>query len=108
MAKKNKKKKIELHYEWNIPDDIVARYATNMVVQRTEHEFIISFFEVKPPLFLGSPEEIIEQTKKLDSVRANCVAQVIVAADKMPSFIEDLETNLKRSQGPNEDNGESK
>lgn len=87
----------EFILEWNIPDDIVARYATNMIVQRSEHEFIISFFEVKPPLLLGSPEEINEKLSKIKSVQANCVAQIIVAADKMSSFVEALQKNLEKS-----------
>lgn len=106
MSEKDNNKQIELPLEWNIPDHIVARYATNMVVQRAEHEFIITFFEVKPPLLLGTPDEIIEQAKKLNVMRANCVAQIIVASDKMPSFVEALERNLKRSVGQVEDKEE--
>lgn len=92
--------------EWHFQEDLVARYATNMIVQRTENEFIISFFEIKPPVFLGSPEEIAEQAKGIKSVRANCVAQIIVASGKMSSFIEALDRNFKRSQTEN-DNAET-
>ena len=97
----------QLPIEWNVPDDIVARYVTNMVVQRAENEFIVSFFEIRPPLLLGNPDEIIEKVKKMDSIRANCVAQIIVAADRMPVFVEVLVKNLKRSQGQVEDKEES-
>lgn len=97
MSKKNEDRGMVLPLEWNIPDDIIARYATNMIVQRTENEFLISFFETKPPLLLGNPEEISEQVKKIKSVKANCVAQIIVAADKMPSFIDALQSNLQNS-----------
>jgi len=107
MTKKDNNTQIELPLEWSIPDNVIARYATNIVVQRAEHEFIISFFEVKPPLLLGTPDEIIEQAKKLNVVRANCVAQIIVASDKMPSFVEALEKNLKKSVGQVEDKEES-
>jgi len=92
----DEKKQVEVPLEWNIPDNLVARYATNMIVQRAENEFLISFFEVKPPLFLGNPNEIIEQAKQIKSVRANCVAQIFVAADKMPSFVEALQRTLEK------------
>ncbi len=79
---------------WHIPDDLVARYATNMVVQRLENEYLISFFEIKPPIILGNPEEISEQAKDIKDIKATCVAQIIVAAEKMPNFIHTLEENF--------------
>ena len=42
-----KVKQLEFPLDWVVPDHIVARYATNMVVQHGENEFFISFFEVK-------------------------------------------------------------
>jgi len=88
----------QLPIEWNIPDDLVARYATNMAVQRLENEFLISFFEIKPPIILGEPANIEEKLKELKSIRANCVAQIIVSVDKMPDFVRALESNLKLSK----------
>lgn len=87
---------VEIPIEWNIPDNLVARYATNMVVQRLENEFLISFFEIKPPIILGEPDKIESKLKELKSLRADCVAQIIVSEDKMPSFVSALESNLKR------------
>lgn len=89
---------VEWPIEWNVSEDCVARYATNMVVQRSENEFFISFFEIKPPLLLGSVEEINAKAKQIKAVQANCVAQIIVAADKMPSFVEALQKNLERTR----------
>jgi hypothetical protein len=89
--------KVEIPIEWDIPDNLVARYATNMVVQRLENEYLISFFEVKPPIILVEPDEIESKLKELKSIRANCVAQIIISEDKMPSFVSALESNLKQS-----------
>ncbi|NPV57633.1 MAG: hypothetical protein HPY76_13315 [Anaerolineae bacterium] len=86
----------ELPIRWNIPEGIVARYATNIVVQHTNDEFILSFFEIKPPILLGEPEEIAEQLKDLQAVNATCVAQVIVAKNRMADFIKALENNFNR------------
>ena len=97
MAEEQEDKGITFTIDWQIPDDIVARYATNMLVQRAENEFIISFFETKPPILLGDADEISAQLKSMGSVlRANCVAQIIVAAEKMPSFVEALQKNLSK------------
>jgi hypothetical protein len=83
--------------EWYVPDDLVAKYATNMVVQKSKDEYFISFFEIKPPMFLGEPKEIIEKVKELNSVRATCVAQIIVSSGRMPDFVKALEKNLGKS-----------
>jgi len=95
MSNENEVMGVRLPLEWYVPGDLVARYATNMVIQRSENEFIISFFEVKPPLILGTPESVAEQVEKMKSIRATCIAQIIVAADKMPSFVDVLQRNLE-------------
>jgi hypothetical protein len=82
--------------EWHIPEGIVPGYATNLAVQHTEHEFTIYFFRAGPPLIVGSPEEKREQAKKLKSIRAECVAQVIVSASRMPEFVEVLQKNVQQ------------
>lgn len=105
MFTENEVMGVRLPLEWYVPSDLVARYATNMVIQRAENEFIISFFEVKPPLILGTPESIAEQVEKMKSIRAVCVAQIIVAADKMPSFVDALQRNLEMPV-PKEDSEE--
>jgi hypothetical protein len=94
--------------EWYVPDDLVARYATNMIVQKSKDEYFISFFEVKPPLILGEPKEIIGQVKQLSSVRATCVAQVIVSSGRMPDFVKALEKNLSTSFEIDDSDEESK
>ena len=98
MSEESKKREgVILQVEWNIPDDIVARYATNMLVQRGENEYYISFFETKPPVLLGTPEQINKKVEGIKSLQANCVAQVIIAAEKLPSFIEALQDMLKKT-----------
>jgi hypothetical protein len=82
--------------DWVFPEDIVSRYATNLVVQHYEHEFIISFFELKRPIMLGEPDEIAAKFQELESAPAECVARVIVAADRMPEFIAVLQGNLDK------------
>jgi hypothetical protein len=84
--------------EWHFPDDIVSRYSTNLVVQHTEHEFSISFFEVRPPIILGSPEQVQAALQRIESIPAVCVARIIVAAERMPEFVRVLQDNLTQYQ----------
>ncbi|GAB62703.1 hypothetical protein KSU1_C1107 [Candidatus Jettenia caeni] len=67
-----------------------------MVVQHTEHEFILSFFEVRPPIFLGPDEEQKEKAAQLKSIKAECVARVIVASERMSDFVKVLQDNLSK------------
>jgi hypothetical protein len=77
----------ELSIEWYVPADLVSRHATNIVAQYAEGEYIISFFEIVPPMVLGEPEERLKQIEQLASVRAQCVARIVVPMHKMESFI---------------------
>jgi hypothetical protein len=81
---------------WRVPEDISTRYATNLVVQHSEHEFIISFFEAIPPLLIGEPAEIRAELEKLGDIEARCVARVVVAAKRMPEFVRVLQQNLEK------------
>ena len=74
--------------EWHIPDTIITRFATNMVVQTIENEFKVLFFELKAP-FLLTPQQAHP-----DVIPADCVASVIITADRLPKFIEVLQRQL--------------
>lgn len=80
--------------DWHFPEGLIKRYANNMLVQRLENEFVISFFEIVPPPIFGSPEERRKQADKVKSVRANCVASVVVSPMKMQAFIDAMQENF--------------
>ncbi len=85
-TKPSKKKVAEatIPVKWHIPDTIITRFATNIVVQIIENEFKITFFEIKPEIYLEPSQ------KPSGEVQAECVASVIVTADRLPRFIEVL------------------
>jgi hypothetical protein len=85
-----------LPIEWHFPSNIVGRYATNIVVQHTEHEFIVSFFEAYPPIVLGDPKERQATLEQLSSVPAVCVARLIVAPERLAEFVKVLQDNLEK------------
>lgn len=77
---------VPLHF--SIPAGMVSRYAHHMLVQATEFEVTLSFFELKPPLVLGGPEQQMEALKK--GVLAECVARVTIAKARYPEFVKVL------------------
>lgn len=103
MQKSDRGKTYEAAIEWSSPENIISRYATNMVVQSTENEFIISFYEVRPPLLFGPPPEGVEPPSV---VRAECVARVIVSPGRMPNFVRVLQQQLERYQTEEEEDKE--
>jgi hypothetical protein len=85
--------------EWYVPDELATLYANNIVVQRTDHEFFLYFFDAQPPLLIGPPEAIRTAAEQIESVKARCVARIVVARERMSDFVKVLETNLIRAQG---------
>ncbi|MGI6375131.1 MAG: DUF3467 domain-containing protein [Anaerolineae bacterium] len=86
----------ELPIEWYVPEGLQTVYANHLIVQHTEHEFVISFFSLVPPLLAGSEEERRAQLDSLVSVRAVCVGRVAVSPSRYPAFVQALRDNLSR------------
>lgn len=91
--------KVQVPIEWHISEDLDSNYATNLVIQHSEHEFFIDFFEMRHPLILGNPDQVREQQEKLESVRAECVARIIVSPDRMQEFVDAIQANLNKYMG---------
>lgn len=101
MAKKKAAKSQESTWvalTYNIPDNIITRFATNMTVQIIENEFKVSFFEQFHPIRLSAdappPKEI----------QAKCVGSVIITADRLPKFIKALQDQLNKYNTRNKPN----
>lgn len=74
---------------WNFPEEALSRYATNLLVQTGEQELYLSFFEARPPVLLA-PKDL----EALESVTAECIAQIIVTPERLAKFIEALQQQL--------------
>jgi len=82
-------KQITLPVEWNF-GNIANKYATNMLIQAGENEFFLSFFEIAPPILFSSEDE-----NKIDSLKAECVARIIVSKDKMRAFVDAMQKSVE-------------
>lgn len=80
---------VKVPLKWNIPDNIVTRYASNVAVQILENEFKVSFFEINPEIRTDNNQKIPKE------IQANCVASVIMSPGKFPSFIAALQQQLE-------------
>lgn len=93
----------ELRIEWYAPEDLQTVYANHLVVQHTEHEFIVSLFSLVPPLITGSEQEKRAQLNSLESVRAVCVGRFAISPSRYPAFVKTLQDNLSRFIDQQED-----
>ncbi len=72
---------------WSIPAGVVSRYAHHMLVQASDFEVTLSFFELKPPIILGDTP--LEEQREIikDGVLAECVARITIARARYSEFI---------------------
>lgn len=87
---------VTIPLEWHVSDQIVSRYANHLVIQRSEQNFYLSFFEAVPPLIIGGPAETLAQLRELGAVRSECVARLVVSADRLPALITILQDAARR------------
>jgi hypothetical protein len=93
-AKKDAKPK-SLPFDWTFPEGLVSRYANNIIVQHSQNEFIISFFEARPPLLIGTLERIERVQRETKSLSAECVARIVVSPQKMRDFVKVMTRNME-------------
>ena len=74
----------QLPIDWQ--DDTRGVFANHLLIQKDEHECHLSFYEVRPPLVFSE-----EQVSAINTVPATCVARVVVANGRMPSFVKALQ-----------------
>lgn len=96
MAEKDQGKPVRI--EFDIPSDFPAKYASNLVVQHTEHDFTITFFDVRPPLLVATTDDKASRLNAIETVKAQPIARIIVAASHMHDFVRVLQDNLKAYQ----------
>lgn len=94
----NQEKAIKVPLQWDHPENVISRYANNLVVQHNKDSFFLSFYEARPPIISGSPEEREQKTLDLKSVKAECVARIVVPAERMEEFVRVLQDNIQRRE----------
>lgn len=81
-----------------IPSSIEGSYANNMLVQQDDNAAYLSFFLAPPPMLMGTPDQIQEQLKKLDTIEGRFVTQVIIPKDRLEMFAKALLENVQRNK----------
>src|SRR3972149_4039234 len=90
---------VPLIISWRFPEGLSTRYANQMTVQITPTECVLSFFEILPPVLLGSPEENKKTLAEMGSIPANCVARIVVSRERIREFVKTLDKSVLRHLG---------
>lgn len=88
----------EMSINWFVSDQIKTQYANNVVIQHSKNEFVFSFFEILPPMLLGSPQEVQSQLQQMRTAHAECVARIVLTPESAENFARALQQNLANYQ----------
>jgi hypothetical protein len=85
--------------EYVYPDNLSSNFVSQLVAQFQQDHFILSFFEIWPPLILAETDQgKLAALKAIDRVQAKCVARLVVTPAKMQEFLGVLTENFSRFQ----------
>lgn len=89
---------VQIPIEYFVPEDMPTLCPNNLVVRHTDDEFTLLFFEAREPIIVGSEDEKREALAQVTSVRARCVARIVLSPKKMFTFAEAIQRNIERFQ----------
>lgn len=84
---------LEVPIERHIPDGLPVLWSNHFIIQHTEEEFMLTFFQVAAPILLEPTEEEIEAIK---SVRAIAVARIVLTPQKAHDVLEAMQKNVSK------------
>jgi hypothetical protein len=86
----------ELAIKRVVPSDLQARFANDLVIQHQSEHFVLSFFEMFPPMIIAeTTDEIREAYEAIEAVEARCVARIIVTPKTLKGSVDTLTKNVQ-------------
>lgn len=89
---------ISIPLNWIVPESLDTTHATNLVIQQRGTEFTLLFFEARPPLFTGTPEEQAQKYQNLKSMDAVCVSRIVVSIENMQEMLQGMIGSINQFQ----------
>lgn len=78
------------------PDPTITRFSNYALVQRDNDSFVLTFFDVHKPAFIGPDEEKKKQIEKIESIPAFCIARIVLTPDHFKRLVLVLQKHLER------------
>lgn len=73
-------------------------YANHLLVQEGEHEFYLSFYDLRPPTTLGEDPKDAYERLKGSKIRPQCVGRIVIAKDRLEDFAEAINSTIEKSK----------
>jgi hypothetical protein len=77
-------------------EDVPILYGNQFVVQFLQDEFIITIGQMAPPILLGSPEQQMEQAKKVSFVPIRVVARLAFNRTRFEELTQLMQQQMAR------------
>lgn len=87
------RKGIAIPIKWEGVEESPLIFANSLLVQHTDHEFIITFAQIHPPITLGLQEEEIA---KIESVSARAAVRIVLPPTRLQELIRILNENYQK------------
>lgn len=94
----NETKHKSIPVEFVIPPELISYYPNNYIIQDNGNDFVISFFEIFPPIVLGNPEEVEIQVNNIDKVQAKCIARLQFSNEHFQEFLKVMNDHFEKRQ----------
>ncbi len=91
---KQDEKSLALPIDWQVPDNVPTHRVTHAVIERIGDEFILSFFEQRPPIIVTEDDR--KKAMQLKSAKALCVARIYLTPERLESFTRVFKDHLDR------------
>lgn len=83
--------------DYVFPDGRKSTFVNHATISHTEEgEFHVCFYEIAHPMIMGDEGAIAKALSELDSVQAECVAKLVISAERLPKMIGALATNYNK------------
>jgi hypothetical protein len=77
---------MEIKLRFAMPEGMPSRHAHHLIVQVTDFEVVLMFFEVQMPVLYGSEEQQKNILDEMGGLRAYCVSKISVPKALYPAM----------------------
>ena len=92
----NGEEPISIPLVWIGAEDTSIVLANSFVIQHEQDEFVLIVGQYTPPILLGSPEERLEQAKKVAYVPVKVVSRIGFTRQRLVELVDVLKTHLEK------------
>jgi hypothetical protein len=91
------REKVLVELEYVFPESVSAHSVNQFVIQYDKGQYRLSFFDIRPPMAIGTEDEQLEMLRKIGKVQAQCRAEVVISESRLPELLLAVAENLRNT-----------